>query len=47
MAIQDHHGPLVHNDGVLDHAVPHQIALDSDQVFVQNLLVLPQGVYRY
>jgi hypothetical protein len=47
MAIQDNHGPLVHDDGVLDHAVPHQIALDSHQVLVQNLLVLSQGVYGY
>src|SRR5450756_2730850 len=47
MAIQDNHGPLVHDDRVLDHAVPHQIALDSHQVLVQNLLVLPQGVYGY
>ena len=47
MAVQDNHGPLVHNDGVLDHAIPHQITLDPHQVLVQNLLVLPQGVYGY
>lgn len=34
MAIQDNHGPLVHNDRVLDHAVPHQITLDSHHVLV-------------
>src|SRR5664280_2811206 len=47
MAVQDNHGPLVHDDGVLDHAIPHQIALDSHQVLVQNLLVLPQSIYGY
>src|SRR5664279_2752953 len=47
MAVQDNHGPLVHDDGVLDHAIPHQIALDSHQVLVQDLLVLPQGAYGY
>jgi len=47
MAVQDNHSPLVHDDGVFDHAVPYQIALDSHQVLVQDLLVLPQSVYRY
>jgi len=47
MTIQDNHSPLVHNDRVLDHTVPHQITLDSHQVLVLNLLVLPQSVYGY